>query len=138
MRRLALALIVLGFIATALDAAPRRRGPLRKILRPRATSTARIRGRSRTVSGHGKSNRLALTAAGQAIARDTAVLQALKDRCFHPSNSFGGASGKYEGVGSGKTRQAAILNCCWKNSPIVGEHAARSRSGQWYACRRYQ
>ena len=137
MKRFTIALVVLGFLVANLDAAPRRRGLIRKLLRPRATATA-SRGRSRTISGHGRSNRVNLTSSGQSIARDTAVLQALRNRCFHPGNSFGGASGSYEGVGAGPTREEAILNCCWKNSPIVGEHAARSRSGQWFACRRYQ
>ena len=74
----------------------------------------------------------------QAIAEYTANLQASRGECFHPDNSFGGASGSYEGVGAGMSAAAALNNCCRGSGPIIGQAVVRSLNGMFYACRRYQ
>lgn len=51
---------------------------------------------------------------------------------------FGGNK-SYEGCGSGRTKEAAFMNCCYSRSGMktVDVGYAQSASGMWYCCRRY-
>jgi len=80
----------------------------------------------------------------QQIAQQKANIQANRGRCFHPGGSFGGA--RYEGVGGGKTAQAALNNCCYSGARgskgprrnCVAAAVAQASNGWYYACRLYR
>lgn len=79
----------------------------------------------------------------QQIAQQKANIQASRGRCYHPGGSMGGC--RYEGVGGGKTAQAALNNCCYSGARgskgprrnCVAAAVAQSSNGWWYACRLY-
>jgi hypothetical protein len=80
----------------------------------------------------------------QQVAYQKAQIQANRGRCFHPGGSFGGCN--YEGIGGGRTRQAALNNCCYSGAPgskgrkrvCVAEAAVQASNGWWFACRLYR
>lgn len=80
----------------------------------------------------------------QQVAQQKANIQASRGRCFHPGGSMGGC--RYEGVGGGKTAQAALNNCCYSGArgskgparACVAAAVAQASNGWYYACRLYR
>jgi len=124
MKRILLCLFLVLSISSVADAWPRWR-----LFRRSRTSYSSA---SYRVSGN-----------AQQICQQKANIQANRGRCFHPGGSFGGA--KYEGVGGGKTAQAALNNCCFSGArgskgprrTCVAAAVAQASNGWFYACRLY-
>lgn len=125
MKRILLSLVLLFVMTSVADAWPRFR-----LFR---------RNRRSAVSSSSYSNLSA-----QQIVQQKANIQANRGRCFHPGGGFGGC--RYEGVGGGKTAQAALNNCCYSGARgskgpkrnCVAAAVAQSSNGWWYACRLYR
>lgn len=65
-------------------------------------------------------------------AQQHAEAMASAGRRFHTSPDE-----TYEGVGDGPTPKIALAQCCSNGHDVIDQGVARSRNGQWYACRRY-
>ena len=127
MKRILLSLVLVSIFVSTADAWPRWR-----LFRRSGTSYSSA------------STSYSTSTSIQQIAQNKANIQANRKRCFHPGGSMGGC--KYEGVGGGRTAQAALNNCCYSGARgskgpkrnCVAAATAQASNGWWYACRLYR
>lgn len=73
----------------------------------------------------------------QAVASYKAGVQASRNRMGHIGGGYGGANA--EGVGSGRTPQQALNNCCFTGRrPLVASAVKQGSSGLWFACKLFR
>lgn len=71
------------------------------------------------------------------VAAYKAGVQASRNRMSHIGGGYGGANA--EGVGSGRTAQQALNNCCFTGRrPLVASAVRQGSNGMWYACKLFR
>ncbi len=66
------------------------------------------------------------------LAQSKANRMASSRTLRHLGGGFGG--GRFEGVGMGRTREAAIRNCCYWGQRMPIDIGAAQNGNRWYAC----